>query len=44
MDRINRGRKRSNAKSVERAEYNKSDNIQKLADNLEQHLFKNENE
>ena len=39
MDRINRGRKH-NSQIIEKDQYNKSDNIQKIADNLEKHLFK----
>ena len=41
MDRINRGRKH-NSQIIEKDKYNKSDNIQKIADNLEKHLFKEE--
>ena len=40
MDRINRGRKKVKSQSADKVKYNKSDDIQKLADNLEKHLFK----
>ena len=43
MNRINKGREKAKSHSVENAKYKKSDEIQKLADNLGKHLFKEDN-
>ena len=42
MNRINRGREKAKSRSVDN-KYKKSDEIQKLANNLGKHLFKDEN-
>ena len=42
MNRINKGREKAQSRSVDN-KYKKSDDIQKLANNLEKHLFKEEN-
>ena len=42
MNRINKGREKAKSRSVD-TKYKKSDDIQKLANNLEKHLFKEEN-
>ena len=39
MDRINKGRKKGKSQSAD-SKYKKSEDIQKLADKLEGHLFK----
>ena len=40
MDRINKGRKKGKSQSFEKEKYKKSEEIQKLADKLGEHLFK----
>ena len=41
MERINRGRIKVKSQSADNSRYKKSDDIQRKADNLEKHLFKN---
>ena len=43
MDRINKGRKNVQSHSVDNAKYKKSEKIQEMADNLENHLIKDDN-
>lgn len=43
MDRINKGRKKRSSQSVDNAKYQKSNEIQKMADKLGERLFKEKN-